>query len=608
MASLQTILDAYTKAGRTAPDAEGLAYWQDPANNFETAFQGSVNDSTAQANAAKIDPVYGAKLNEVQTNYQNLFGRTGEGEGAAYWTGSGLTGSDLTNAMMKSADQIAAENPQGTGPSVSTYTSGGMGFNASGEPVKLNTQTTPTNQFPTTPVVPGSTSTPSPGTATKADTGGLIASAQKIQPVNAYTATKATLPDAMTAVEATKPTALKANKATTPAGYTAGQAAASTWTVDPDQTVDAQLNRILAQDSEFQQANVASAMGAANKRGVLNTTMAAGAGRLAGIQSAMPMAQQNADTYAKAAGQNAALGTDVSKFNAAERNTALLERFRMEGKNEQDFAAAQNAMDINDYNTSAKIAQDFAKTKNDMEVQTFVTKALNEQNFAAAANLAQQLKFQSDVAAAGGDAAAANALIMQSNTIQADVNKSYAEAQNAMARQQTDAALQTALQTLRGTQATSLAKIESDSRQAIQTSATTAQMFNTIVAAITESQRDTADNKTTAEQKAAALTGLTSLLKSGLAIAGGAGSSPIDLSTLLKWTPTEMTPAAPTPQANTATNLFKTLLGRDPEPAVLADLVARLKAGTVTEAEIRDGILKSPEYRARSVTPIGAPK
>lgn len=571
MASLQTILDAYAKAGRDKPDAAGLAYWQDPANNFEAAFKSSINDPTAQANAAQMDPGYGQKLTDVQNNYQNLFGRTGEGEGAAYWVGTGLTGSDLTNAMMKSADQIAAQNPKGTGDSISPYTTNGTGFNAAGQPVTLQTTTPPTSGMPTTPVVNPATSpsNPAANTAYKAETGGIIASAQKIAPVNQYTATKANTPDSPTAIEATTPDKLAATKATTPGAYTAEQATVSNWTVDPNQTVDAQLTRILGEDSDYMRSNVADAIGYMNSRGGLNTTMAAEAGRKAGIAAALPMASQNATTYAQAASQNASMGTDVSKSNAAARNEALMARFQMEGKNEQDFAAAQNAMDLTDYNTRAKVAQDFAKTKNDINIQVYMTKALNEQNFAAAQNLARQLKFQADVEAAGGDATAANALIMQSNNIQADVNKAYAEAQNSMARQQTeisaqqyaqardiaskeymqavDSSFQTAMQTLKGTQASALAKIEADSRQTIQNSDTVAKIFTASTNAIT-AIKSMPTTQMSDEMKNTAVDQMVDMLQSSLAVAGGAGKSDIDYTSLLDWTrkvPVPVTPVTP---------------------------------------------------------------
>ena len=87
----------------------------------------------------------------------------------------------------------------------------------------------------------------------------------------------------------------------------------------------------------------------ANQRGLLNSSLAAQAAQTAMLDSAVPLAQQDARTFAEAAGQitdiegraglqDAALGTDVSKFNVSETN--VTNRFNAESLNQ---AGAFNA-------------------------------------------------------------------------------------------------------------------------------------------------------------------------------------------------------------------------------------------------------------------------
>jgi hypothetical protein len=64
-------------------------------------------------------------------------------------------------------------------------------------------------------------------------------------------------------------------------------------------TVAGQLNSLLAADSPYLSENRRQAQEAAGKRGLLNSSIAAGAGQRAAIQSALPIAQQDAETYAK---------------------------------------------------------------------------------------------------------------------------------------------------------------------------------------------------------------------------------------------------------------------------------------------------------------------
>jgi len=85
---------------------------------------------------------------------------------------------------------------------------------------------------------------------------------------------------------------------------------ANMWQVQPNQTVQSQLQDIIANDSPLMQQARARALQTANQRGLLNSSMAVTAGDSALYDAAMPIAQQDASTYA-----------DAAKFNTGEQNT-----------------------------------------------------------------------------------------------------------------------------------------------------------------------------------------------------------------------------------------------------------------------------------------------
>lgn len=104
------------------------------------------------------------------------------------------------------------------------------------------------------------------------------------------------------------------------------------WEITPAQTTQGQLDAILAKNSPIQQhANTAVLQGY-NTRGLLNTGQALGNAQLAVIQSALPIATQdadvnsrsqyyNADTINKAAVQNQAANNQASQFGAGSKLT-----------------------------------------------------------------------------------------------------------------------------------------------------------------------------------------------------------------------------------------------------------------------------------------------
>lgn len=84
----------------------------------------------------------------------------------------------------------------------------------------------------------------------------------------------------------------------------AGDEAAKTRNVGAQETVQSQLNDITAGGSKYIQQARQGAATAASNRGMMMSTMAAGSGERAAIEAAMPIAQQDAQTYGRTASEN----------------------------------------------------------------------------------------------------------------------------------------------------------------------------------------------------------------------------------------------------------------------------------------------------------------
>jgi len=105
------------------------------------------------------------------------------------------------------------------------------------------------------------------------------------------------------------------------------------WDVNSDQTVQGQVKNIIAENSPLMQQAETRSLQKANARGLMNSSIAVGAGQAALYDAALPMAQQDAAMYGKAAetntgaqnqvnSQNSQLQTNVDLNNTAAKNTA----------------------------------------------------------------------------------------------------------------------------------------------------------------------------------------------------------------------------------------------------------------------------------------------
>jgi len=124
------------------------------------------------------------------------------------------------------------------------------------------------------------------------------------------------LSDAMSATpQVASPAAAPAAQATTTNANT------TNWNVGKDQTVQGQLGTILDSGSPLLQQAETNAAQMANKRGLLNSSMAVSAGQQALVNTALPIAQQDASTQANAGQYNAEAANTTDRFNAGNANT-----------------------------------------------------------------------------------------------------------------------------------------------------------------------------------------------------------------------------------------------------------------------------------------------
>lgn len=101
-----------------------------------------------------------------------------------------------------------------------------------------------------------------------------------------------------------------------------GQYQATTGTFDEAKGVEGRVNRITSSDSPLMQLAGTRAKQQANRSGLLNSSMAVGAGQKAVIETATPIAQADASAYQQQALANQSSLNDAAMRNAAARAAA----------------------------------------------------------------------------------------------------------------------------------------------------------------------------------------------------------------------------------------------------------------------------------------------
>ena len=158
-------------------------------------------------------------------------------------------------------------------------------------------------------------------------------------------------------------------------GYTADTGTASSynptdWSVGANQTVQGQIKSIIDENSPLMQQASTNARQAMNDRGLLNSSMAVGAGQSALYSAALPIAQQDASTYANAGQFNAGAANAASQYNASNKQTMDLSNMQATNAasefttNAANQANAQNASNTQQANLANAAAQNATNQTN----------------------------------------------------------------------------------------------------------------------------------------------------------------------------------------------------------------------------------------------------
>lgn len=306
-------------------------------------------------------------------------------------------------------------------------------------------------------------------------------------------------------------------------------ATTTNWAPDANQTVQGQVANITDSGSPLMDRAATKAMQTMNGRGLLNSSMAVQAGQAALYDAALPIAQQDANTFATAGKRNADAADSTSQFNATAQNKVLGDQvaagvtgaqqeagFRQQTALQTQDIASQQAMQVKDLASRYDLANLDANARAQLQQQDA---ALQKQLQTANATLQTNLATQSQGA-------------------QKALSEYQLAVQQAMSGQDNATKLQ--LQALDAATQTSLADLNNKYRAQLQTSdamsGTFQQLTNSIAGVMVNADLDAAAKQT-------AINNLTTLYNSSMDMQSKLTG--LDLGSLLA--PASDTPTAATP-------------------------------------------------------------
>lgn len=150
------------------------------------------------------------------------------------------------------------------------------------------------------------------------------------------------------------------------AGYTGAEATAANWEVKPNQTVQSQIKAIIDDNSPLMQQAETRALQGANKRGLMNSSIAVGAGQSALYDAAAPIAAADAATFARAGEFSAGAEQQVGLANQSSKNTA--DQFTAASTNQVNSQNSQLATNValNNASLNADLAKFNASQSNEL--------------------------------------------------------------------------------------------------------------------------------------------------------------------------------------------------------------------------------------------------
>jgi len=177
------------------------------------------------------------------------------------------------------------------------------------------------------------------------------------------------------------------------------------WNVDDKSSVANNLQGIIASNSPLMQQAQTKALEAMNGRGLVNSSMAEQAGQAAVIQSALPIAQQDASTNASA-----------GQFNAAAENQKIGAKFSADTQGNMQDASASNQSKAQQYAGDLSTNQQNAQAKNQASMQQYDAGLKAAMQNADAATKLQLSKLDSDTKTNLANIQANYQVLMQANS------------------------------------------------------------------------------------------------------------------------------------------------------------------------------------------------
>ena len=294
------------------------------------------------------------------------------------------------------------------------------------------------------------------------------------------------------------------------------------------------LNKIIGEDSPLMQQAATTGLKFANKRGLLNTSIAAGATQDAMVRGATPLAQQDAGTYATSNLADQAAINRAREFTASAENVASLQNAQAGTQVNLTNSGALNAkgqLDSSNFNSQSLADKEAASRIKLQEMQSDTSKSIADSD-----NLVklQLQKIQSDTTlTAEARRAASNLAISQGDNATKLLMQASTNAANlGLAELDVDTKLKIASMDQGSKEA--LAKLGIESDQLIRTNASAAGLMQQAMVGLAQISTSTMDGP--AKQTAA--DNLLNMLRNSLDSIASYGT--LDLS---KFFPAVTTPA-----------------------------------------------------------------
>lgn len=280
------------------------------------------------------------------------------------------------------------------------------------------------------------------------------------------------------------------------------------WTVDPNQLTSSRVADITKADSPLMQMAATDARQQMGKRGLINSSMAIGAGQNAVISSALPMAQQEAQVAAQAANFNANATNEQRRFGATAAQQAATTNQDATNRAAEFGAANVQQTNISNQNATNRAAEYGATAE--QQAATTNQEAVNR-GLEHGANATNTLQAQSNTIrqqAAQLSADAGNKLLMQ------DLDNQFK-----VAISNTDVSMKMQMQEMADKTKTDLAGIQATYQQMISSNEQAGAMYSKVLQNITDIVNNPDITNVAPDfQKNTAITNQKNMLKTGMEV------------------------------------------------------------------------------------------